>query len=49
LGSLVDRVDKLETGKADKHGGLSEEITIIGELDGLPVELVGLYDIESII
>jgi hypothetical protein len=46
---LVDRVDGLEENKADKSGGITQEITIIGELDGVPAELTGLYDIESIV
>lgn len=45
LGGLVERVDALESDKADKNGLLSE-ITIDGVFDGVPGILLGNYLIE---
>lgn len=45
----MDRIEALETGKADKFGGATQEISIVGLVDGAPGEVSGLYDITSII
>lgn len=41
---MLERIDDLESGKADKEG----LIEIIGEVDGVPAEIAGAYTIESI-
>lgn len=45
LGGLVERVENLESGKADKDG-LTSIIEINGTFDGVPGVLVGDYIIE---